>query len=108
MSDRMRKLETMLQRSPADPFLLYALAMEHKKAGHPARALELLEQVTRADTGYCYAYHQQGLIYESQQDLQRARMAFTAGIDAARRTGDAHALGEIESALADLLQRHGS
>ena len=33
ITDRMQKLQSMLQRDPNDTFLLYAIALEHKKAG---------------------------------------------------------------------------
>ncbi len=96
---RMQQLLKMLEREPNDTFLLYGLALEHKKAGDAAEALTLLDRVTTLDPGYCYAYHQKGLINESQDDLEAARRAYRAGIDAARTKGDEHARQEIEAAL---------
>ena len=46
MSDRLRQLQKMLERQPDDAFLLYGVAMEHKKAGDAAGALEYLGRVT--------------------------------------------------------------
>src|SRR5688500_8057883 len=98
-SPRMAQLQQMLQRSPDDPFLLYGMAMEHKKAGDASSALEYLQRVTQKDPNYCYAYYQRGLVHESQGDTDAARRAYRDGIEASDRAGDAHARGEIEAAL---------
>jgi Tfp pilus assembly protein PilF len=97
---RMRQLRQMLQRQPDDPFLLYGLAMEHKKAGEPGNALEYFDQVLRRDPNYCYAYYQRAQVHESLGDVEAARRTLREGVDAAKRSGDAHALSEIEAALA--------
>ena len=100
VSERLHKLQKMLEREPSDTFLIYGLALEHKKLGNSDEALKLLDRVIALDPGYCYAYHQKGLTFESAGDNESARSAYRAGIDAARRKGDAHAQGEIEAALA--------
>ena len=89
----------MLAREPNDTFLLYGIALEHKKLNEPMRAVEYLDRVIALDPGYCYAYHQKGLVYESSGDLDAARRSYRDGIEAAKRKGDAHAQGEIEAAL---------
>ncbi len=99
MSERLAQLEKMLAKEPNDTFLVYGIALEHKKAGERQRALEYLKRVITLDPGYCYAYHQMGLIHESLDDPDAARQAYRAGVEAARLKGDAHALGEIEAAL---------
>ena len=95
----MRQLQRMLERQPDDPFLLYGMAMEHKKAGDAAAALDYLGRVTQKDPNYCYAYYQRGLVHESQGDTDAARRAYQEGIAASDRAQDAHARGEIEAAL---------
>jgi Tfp pilus assembly protein PilF len=99
MSDRMRQLRQMLQRQPDDPFLLYGMAMEYKKAGDAAAALDYLARVTHKDPNYCYAYYQRGLVHESQGETEAALKSYREGIEAADRAGDAHARGELEAAL---------
>ena len=79
--------------------MLYGIALECKKAGDLPAAIEHLDRVIALDPGYCYAYHQKGLTYESAGDTESARSAYRAGIDAAKQKGDAHAQGEIEAAL---------
>ena len=92
----------MLQRQPGDPFLLYGVAMEHKKAGRAAEALDYFAQVLRRDPNYCYAYYQQAQVHESLGDADAARRSLREGLEAAARSGDEHARSEIETALAAL------
>src|SRR5688572_18729237 len=99
-SERLTKLQQMLAREPNDPFLVYGLAMEYKKANDAGRAIEHFDRVVQLDPGYCYAYHQKGLVYESTGDVESARRAYRDGIAAAVKKGDAHAREEIEAALA--------
>jgi Flp pilus assembly protein TadD len=96
---RLQQLQRMLEKSPDDPFLLYGIGMEHKKAGDAAGAIEFFKRTIAADAGYCYAYYQRGLVCESQGDEAGARLAYQEGIVAARRKGDTHAEGEIQAAL---------
>ena len=99
VNDRLEKLSKMLEREPNDTFLIYGLALEHKKLGDDARAIELLDRVIALDPGYCYAYFQKGMAFESSGDTDAAKSAYRAGIDAAKKKGDAHAQGELEAAL---------
>lgn len=98
-SDRLAKLQAMLDRQPGDTFVLYAIALEHKKAGDNDRAIEFLDRTIRFDPGYCYAYFQKGQVFEATGDLAAAKQAYEAGIISARTKGDAHALSELEGAL---------
>lgn len=96
---RLDRLRQMLEKSPADPFLLYGIALEYRKLGDAKQAIEFLGRVVQADPGYCYAWHQAGQIHESMGDLDSARADYRRGIEAAVRKNDAHARGEIEAAL---------
>ena len=98
-SERLEKLQKMLERDPSDPFLLYGIALEHKKLGDAQRAIEFLDKVIAADAGYCYAYHQKGLVHESSGNVEAARASYRAGIAAAEAKGDEHAREEISAAL---------
>jgi tetratricopeptide (TPR) repeat protein len=99
-SPRMRQLKQMLLRQPDDPFLLYGVAMEYKKAGRAELAIEHFDQVLRRDPNYCYAYYQRAQVHESRGDVEAAKRSLREGLEAADRSGDAHARSEIEAALA--------
>ena len=89
----------MLEKQPNDPFLLYGMALEHKKLNDHAKSIEYLDRCIAADANYCYAYFQRGQVCEMKGDIDAARQSYEEGIAAAKRTGDAHAQGEIEGAL---------
>jgi tetratricopeptide (TPR) repeat protein len=98
-SDKLAQLTAMLAQQPRDAFLLYALGMEHKKLGDPVKALEFYSRTIEVDPNYCYAYYQKGQTFEQQGNPDAAKQSYRDGIDAARRTNDAHAQGELETAL---------
>ena len=98
-SQRMQQLQRMLARTPDDAFLLYGVALEHKKANDMQSALEYLDRTIQADAGYCYAYFQRGQVFEALGDMASAKSAYMQGIDVAGRKGDAHARSELEGAL---------
>jgi Flp pilus assembly protein TadD len=102
MTDRMQKLREMLEREPDDLFLLYALSMEHKKAGNHSEALKLLHRVQQKDPGYCVAYQQAAQVHEQAGDVAAARQAYRDGIAAAEKKGDHHAKEEMQAALSML------
>jgi predicted TPR repeat methyltransferase len=97
-NDRAEKILGMLAKSPDDPFLLYALAMEKKKSD-TGEALRLLRRVTQLDPSQCYAYFQLGQTHELEGDTEAAKGAYREGIVAAERYGDQHAKQEIAGAL---------
>jgi tetratricopeptide (TPR) repeat protein len=98
----MAQLQKMLEREPNDPFLLYGVAMEHKKAGRTADAIEFFEKTIAVDSGYCYAFYQLGQTYELMDNPALAKKWYEDGIVAARVKGDDHARSELETALAAL------
>ncbi|HEV8379681.1 MAG TPA: hypothetical protein VGP99_12585 [Tepidisphaeraceae bacterium] len=101
-SERMQSLQRMLQKEPDDLFLLYAIALEHKKAREFADALKYLDQVLRNDPLYCVAYQQMAQVHESAGNVEAARKAYRDGIAAAQRKGDLHSKEEMENALSML------
>lgn len=98
----MSQLQKMLEKTPGDPFLLYGIAMEHKKAGEDALAIEFFDKTLAIDPGYCYAYYQRGMVLEASGDEDGAKKCYRDGIEAAIKKGDAHARSELQTAL-DLL-----
>jgi len=98
-TDRMQKLQQMLEKEPNDTFLLYALALEHKKAGSYPQALIYLSRVLQKDPSYCVAYQQAGQVHELAGDVESAKRAYHDGIAAAQKKGDHHAAEEMQSAL---------
>jgi tetratricopeptide (TPR) repeat protein len=98
-SERLTKLRAMLEKSPGDSFLLYATAMEFKKSGDVKSAIEYFDKTIQHDWGYAYAYFQKGQVLEGAGDIDGAKATYRAGIEAAERKGDRHAVEEISGAL---------
>ena len=98
-SERMKSLQAMLQKEPNDLFLLYAIALEHKKAAEFADALRYLAEVLKRDALYCVAYQQAAQVHEMAGDVEAAKISYRDGIAAATRKGDQHAREEMEAAL---------
>jgi tetratricopeptide (TPR) repeat protein len=97
-SPRLEQVRKLLEKSPRDPFLLYAIALEYKKLGAFPDALTYLQRTLDADPDYLYAYYQQGQILEAQHQPKLAIPAYDEGIRRARAKGDQKALGELQSA----------
>ena len=98
-NDRLAKLHQLLAKTPDDPFLLYAIALEHKKAGNLAEAVRQLRLTLAKDPAYIAAYLQMGQTQVQAGDVAAGRQAFTEGIAAARKKGDNHAASEMEQML---------
>jgi Flp pilus assembly protein TadD len=98
-TDRMQKLTAMLEKDGEDPFLPFALGMEHKKLRQTESAVEWFRRALERDPGYCVAYHQTALAYEEAGNLESAKRAYRDGIAVARQKGDQHAADEMAAAL---------
>lgn len=99
MNKRLALLEKMVAEGKADSFARYALGMEYRKEGRVDDALSTFQALRAADPGYLAQYLMAGqMLIESGRPAD-ARDWLNAGIELARRSGDAKALGELEDAL---------
>jgi predicted Zn-dependent protease len=85
-----------------DPFAWYGLAMEYRTLDRHDEALATFEALRARNPGYVAMYLMCGQMLEKMGRMADARAWMTAGIEAARAKGDAHAASELESALAAL------
>ena len=99
MPEKLPQLQAMLEKQPNDPFLLYAIAMEHKKTNDTAKAIDFLLRCICAEPNYLYAYFQLGQVQEMMGKIEEAKKSYQLGITGAKLLGDAHALSELEGAL---------
>lgn len=100
MPTRLEVLEQMVARGGNDPFPYYGLALEYRSQGRDEDALRTFGEMRTKFPGYVPQYLMAGQIYERLGQREMAREWFEAGIVAARAARDAHALGELEGALA--------
>jgi predicted Zn-dependent protease len=106
MAARSKRLEFLLKMTSSgskDPFVWYGLAMEYRSLAMNDEALATFEELRRESPDYVPMYLMCGQMLESMARPDDARAWLSAGIQAARRKGDAHAASELESALAALM-----
>jgi predicted Zn-dependent protease len=99
---RREKLEAMLAEAPRDPFLRYALALSHSSEGNAAEARQRLAALLEDDPHYVPAYLQLAQLIVETGQTDQAKPVLLRGIEAARRSGDAHAEGELRGLLDQL------
>jgi predicted Zn-dependent protease len=99
---RKEQIEDMLADDPNDPFLRYGLAMEYASAGDAATAVRCFQELLQATPDYVPAYVQAGQLCARLGREDEAKALYKTGIDVARKKGDDHAAGEMESFLMGL------
>ena len=95
-------LEKITASGTADSFGWYCLAMEYRSLGRGAEALKAFVTLREKDPGYVAMYLMAGQMLSEAGDKDEARTWVTAGVAEAGRKHDTHALGELESLLAQL------
>jgi len=92
---RREQLEELLRADPDDSFLLYALALECAAEGEIEDAVERLAGLLARDPDYVPAWFQRGQLLARLERVAESRGVLDEGIEAAGRTGDAHAVEEM-------------
>jgi predicted Zn-dependent protease len=100
--DRLAMLNEILTQNANDPFARYGLAMEYSGAGELEKALAEFATLLTAHPDYTAGYLMaaQTLLQASRAD--EAKKMLSDGIASARRTGNRHAMSEMEGMLAEL------
>ncbi len=100
MSKRLAVLEKMTASGSTDPFAWYALAMEYAGADRPDDALRTFEKLRELDAAYVPMYLMCGTMLLKLARADEGKAWLEAGVVAAKKKGDGHALSELEDALA--------
>lgn len=100
--DRIATFKSFIARSPADPFPRYGLAMEHKSRGDLAEAWTAFSELIEQFPDYVPTYLMAGGTLAGLGRKAEAADIYRRGIEVSGKKGDAHARGELESALAEL------
>jgi Tfp pilus assembly protein PilF len=100
--DRIIKLKEFLQANPRDSFLKHALALEYVKMEDDKTAREIFEEILTQDPGYIGSYYHLAKLLERTGDTNAAIQWYEKGMEAAKKAGDSHALGELRSAYEEL------
>src|SRR6185312_14567512 len=100
--DKLAALNEILQLDPANAFARYGLAMEHVGRGNPEAALTEFATCIQHNPDYVPAYQMSAQTLATLNRIPEALARVEAGIAAANRTGNQHALAEM-SAMRDEL-----
>jgi Tfp pilus assembly protein PilF len=100
--ERIEKLREFLKSNPTDSFLQHALALEYSKIGDDSTARELFEKILEREPSYIGSYYHLAKLLERMGDNDAAIQWYEKGMEAAKKAGDNHALGELRSAYEEL------
>ena len=92
----------MLAAEPNDSFLKYALALELEKEGKDDDAILLIEQILLNDVNYFGAYYKLGQLHEKNNQKDKARLIYLAGIETTKKLGKDKVCRELKEALQNL------
>ncbi len=96
---RIKELQALLESSPDDPFIIYALAREHEKNFDTLQALLMYEYLVNSHPQYIATYyHYAKLLYEAGNRNQ-ALVLIRQGIEGGEKEKDMHAVGEMKALL---------
>lgn len=103
--DRALAFQEILAQNPEDAFARYGLAMEFKQRGEQAHALEQFDEIERRHPDYTAGYQMAAQILMAGGRWPEAEERLHKGIESARRTGNRHAVAEMQGMLDEIQER---
>jgi predicted Zn-dependent protease len=102
VSKRLAYLEKVTREGSREPMAWYGLALEYKTLERWDEALQTFTTLRTNHPEYVAGFHMCGQMLAGLGRKDEARAWLEAGIDAARKAGNSHAMGEMEGVLATL------
>ena len=99
---RLQMLAQFLEQNPGDAFARYGLAMEYSKAGQTEQALAEFKRLLELHPDYTNGYFMAAQTLERNGRTAEAKKMLESGVEAAKRTGNKHALSEMSGMLEEL------
>ena len=99
---RLEQLLTFLEKSPKEPFILFALAKEYEKLQELDQALHHYQRLTQDAPDYVGTYYHLGKLQEQLNNPHAAWKTYSKGMEVARQAGDQHSLAELAGARLEL------
>jgi predicted Zn-dependent protease len=100
--DKIAMLNEILANDPNNAFARYGLAMEHAGRGETDTALAEFAQLLEQHPDYTAGYFMAAQTLAKAERTDEAKVRLTQGIASAQRTGNQHALSEMQAMLDDL------
>ena len=99
---RLAQLSEMLKADPADPFILYAIGLEHLNGGKISTAIERFKELSQSHPDYVPTYYQYAVALVSTGQLNEAMGVLEAGIEVAQAAGERKTVNELRMLLEDI------
>jgi predicted Zn-dependent protease len=100
--DKIAMLKEILTHNPGDAFARYGLAMEHANQGQTDASLAEFDRLLITHPDYTAGYFMAAQTLEKAGRTAEARTRLEQGIASAQRTGNQHALNEMQGMLDEL------
>lgn len=100
--DRIAMLKEILVGNPGDTFARYGLAMEYANSGQVETALAEFGELLAKSPDYTAGYFMAAQTLAKVSRIEEAKKMLADGIASAKRTGNHHALSEMEAMLEEL------
>ena len=105
VEDRLAFMEEMLDTNPNDPFLLYAIAMEHQNNKDMKKTAIIYAKLLKEHPTYLATYYQMGQILEGKGKFEKAVALYRKGKELALKVNDQKTIGELSEALLILVHQ---
>jgi predicted Zn-dependent protease len=100
--DKIEGLREILAQDPTNSFARYGLAMELANRGETAAALAEFDTLLAADPNYTAGYFMAAQTLSTAGRTPEAIARLKSGIQSAERSGNRHALSEMQTMLDEL------
>jgi predicted Zn-dependent protease len=100
--DRLTMLNEILEQNPADAFARYGLAMEFSNRGQMEQALAEFGKLLTTHPDYTAGYFMAAQALVKANRIPEAQKMLGDGIASAQRTGNSHAMAEMQGLLEEI------
>jgi predicted Zn-dependent protease len=100
--DKIALLNEILTQNPKDAFARYGLAMEYAGREETESAMLEFSRLLNEHPDYTAGYFMAAQTLAKAERIAEAKRHLTEGIASARRTGNQHALSEMQAMLDEL------
>jgi predicted Zn-dependent protease len=100
--DRVAMMQEVLEQNPEDAFARYGLALEYSNAGDTESALAQFATLLAKHPDYTAGYFMSAQTLAKSGRADEAKLMLEQGIASAKRTGNDHALSEMQAMLEGL------
>ncbi len=105
--NRLQQLLNLLEASPNDSFLTFAIAKEYEKSGDDPSALTWYQKLKQTNPDYVGCYYHLAKLLERQEQFEEALEVYQTGMTTAKKLGDQHAFSELSNAKLNLELEEG-